>query len=185
MSGLPRDLIKWLQSLDLTHPIRNVKRDFSNGYLVAEIFVWYYPHDMEMHSFVNGNSLQVKQSNWQLLEKFFIKEKLDIPKELIEGTIHCKPRAAIQLLERVYTVLTLKELKYLPSKNSSNDFTDTVYQLQLPPHARSTTTQSIKTNLANTELNPSIDCVSSALKTLAIIDVYQEQKRKHKELNPG
>ena len=36
----------------------------------------------------------------------FLKEKLGIPKELIEGTIHCKPGAAIALVEKLYTVLT-------------------------------------------------------------------------------
>jgi len=41
--------------------------------------------------------------------QFFFKEKLDIPKELIEGTIHCKPGAANALLERAYTQLTHRE----------------------------------------------------------------------------
>ena len=38
--------------------------------------------------------------------QFFTKEKLDVAKEFIEGTIHCKPGAANTLLERVYSLLT-------------------------------------------------------------------------------
>lgn len=41
--------------------------------------------------------------------QFFVKERLDIPKELVEGTIHCKPGAAIALLEKVYVLLTKRE----------------------------------------------------------------------------
>ena len=42
-------------------------RDFTNGYLVAEIFSWYYPQEIQMHMYNNGQSLESKQKNWDLL----------------------------------------------------------------------------------------------------------------------
>ena len=87
MAGLPREVIKWLQSLDLSHPIRYVRRfynilgfsprviilltcrDFANGCLVAEILSWYYPQDVQLHSISNGTSVQTRLANWQLIDK--------------------------------------------------------------------------------------------------------------------
>jgi hypothetical protein len=160
-------------------------RDFSNGYLVAGIFSCYYPQQIEMYSFSNGTSLQAKLGNWQQLERFFAKEALDIPKDFIEGTIHCKPGAACSLIERSYTLVTHRTLKYLPSKNHPEQFNDSTYQSSLPPHARSTASQSVKNNLANTELAIEPDRILCKQKAQAILETRVEQRRQEKESYPG
>ena len=45
----------------------NTSRDMTNGYLVAEIFSWYFPQEIEMHMYNNGVSLDSKLRNWSLL----------------------------------------------------------------------------------------------------------------------
>lgn len=83
-------------------------RDFSNGYLVAEILSWYHPQDIQMHSYTNGTSIGTKLGNWQQLERVFCKHQLCFLPEEIEGTVHCKPGAAASLVTRLYTLLTHK-----------------------------------------------------------------------------
>ncbi len=40
----------------------------TNGYLVAEIFSWYFPQEIQMYMYNNGTSLDSKVRNWSLLK---------------------------------------------------------------------------------------------------------------------
>lgn len=67
--SLHRDVLKWVQSLDLALPVKNPRRDFANGVLVAQIYSRTYEADISMHGFQNGNSLKVKRDNWAQLKR--------------------------------------------------------------------------------------------------------------------
>ncbi|XP_028932907.1 spermatogenesis-associated protein 4 [Ornithorhynchus anatinus] len=177
-----RALLRWLQSLQLSFCPRHVHRDFSNGFLIAEILNFYYPEDLRMSGFENGTSLQTKLSNWAQLEKFFARKHLKLSKELIDGTLHCKPGASEILIQEVYTVLTGKRIKTLQEDEA--DFTDRAYQITLPLVAQATASKAIKNNIKSTELltNPSISVI--AQKTNAILNMHMLRRQFNREQNP-
>eukprot|EP00667_Euglena_gracilis_P003378 EG_transcript_3388 len=113
MATLPRELIKWLQSLDLSLPVKNAKRDFSNGYIVAEILARYWA-EVSLHSFENGLSLQTKSDNWELLAKYCRKREVPLSPEVMDGVIHQRPGAAMDMIGLLYTALTGRELQLPP-----------------------------------------------------------------------
>lgn len=137
-----------------------------------------------MHSYDNGTSLPTKLGNWSQLERFFVKKKLSIPKEMIDGTIHCKPGAAELLVQTIYTILTNRVVKTLKDEMEI-DFTDRHYQLQLPLHARSTATHSIKNNLKITECMTEPNIITNNQKAHAIIQRHLERKALERVQDPA
>lgn len=121
MTGLPREVIKWLQSLDLSLSIRNVRRlvhgahsyyilnvhvhvllsrDFSNGYLLAEILRCYYPQELPTHSFSNGTSIQTRLGNWQQIERVLFTSTVQVSGYNSPYAVHSK--AEIERSKRIH-----------------------------------------------------------------------------------
>lgn len=181
-TGLPREVLRWLQSLDLTFPVKNVRRDFSNGLLIAEIFFWYFQDDIQMHSYENGNSIENKLSNWSQLESFFSKRNVNISRELIDGTIHCKPGAAEMLLQTIYVLLTNRRIK--TTHQEEIDFTDRPYQEILPMVARSTASKAVKNNITLSEMLIEPDVVVNKQKIQTIVKIHLQQRKQERAEDP-
>jgi hypothetical protein len=177
MAGLSRDILKWLQSLDLSYSVKNVKRDFANGFLVAEIFSRYFPYEIQMHSYDNGISLVKKLANWELLEKFFLKKRVPIGRDMIDRVIHCKGDAALPLLETIYTCLTSKKVQNVRAKNEDE---------LIPPFARATAAFELKQNIKDSELVTTLqDDNTVKNRTSELLNEHDSTLRQERLMEPG
>lgn len=113
LNNLPREVLRWVQSLDLAYSVKNVKRDFSNGFLLAEIFSRYYAKDVHMHSFDNGTSIKCKRDNFAQLIKLFRKVGLVdlLTEEEAFPIICCEEGASVDFVTKLYEVLTQRKVQ--------------------------------------------------------------------------
>uniref|UniRef100_A0A7S2NCQ1 Spermatogenesis-associated protein 4 n=1 Tax=Haptolina brevifila TaxID=156173 RepID=A0A7S2NCQ1_9EUKA len=182
MSGLPRELLKWLQSLDLTYSVKNVKRDFSNGFLVAEIFSRYYVQDVEMHSYENGMSLKIKLDNWGQLKRFFNNRGIQIPENLIEDVVHAKSQeAAADLISVVYTLLTGRTIN--APKYTSHD---PAIDRDDPAYTRPNASSLLASNIRESEMSTTLqDQTTAASRAKSVIDEHGDMLRSMRETEPS
>ena len=68
-SSLPREVLQWLDGLDLSYSVRNPKMDLANGFLVAEILTRRYPQELSILTFYNAQKKEKKIDNWQQIQK--------------------------------------------------------------------------------------------------------------------
>ena len=160
MSGLSRDVLKWLQSLDLSLSIKNVKRDFTNGFLIAEILYRYYKYDINIFSFDNGTSLVKRKNNWDLIIKFANKINFPITQEMADNVSNGKNNSANELIELLYTTLTQKQLqqKTIPETNGN-----------IPPFARPTASQLVRDTLKLAGTTSTLDTLQTVKTVFKII----------------
>jgi len=153
--NLPREVLKWLLSLDLQTSLKNIKREFRTGTVVAEILYWYYPKMCyPAFSYNISTSSEKVATNWRVLTEMFKKLRINIPLSLVNGTQYSKEGAAELLACKLYTLLTNRKLEILNGLNWKNlTFNDKHYQDQLPFYARATAAYSISKHINVHEIN--------------------------------
>ncbi|KAI8910399.1 hypothetical protein EDD86DRAFT_205323 [Gorgonomyces haynaldii] len=142
MSTLSREVLKWLQSFSII--LKNPKRDFANGCLIAVILDRYFPGEIQLNTLYVGDSLEQKQRNWQVLKKFFKRKQIDIPSESCQAVMHCVPGGAVGFVENIYMILTKRKLSRPPAYP----------QDQVPHFAIPTTSNAIKSMLDTGDESP-------------------------------
>ena len=104
--SFPRELLKWVQSLNLTVSVKDVRRDFLNGYVIADIISTYHKNVIFLHSFENSHNQYFKTSNWILLEKAFIKISFAVKPVEYQEIKNGNPNQLINLMVKLFKFLT-------------------------------------------------------------------------------
>mmetsp|Transcript_11402 Transcript_11402/g.35432 ORF Transcript_11402/g.35432 Transcript_11402/m.35432 type:complete len:873 (-) Transcript_11402:28-2646(-) len=116
---MQREVIKWIQTLDLSFPVHNPRRDLMNGFVVAEILSR-YDRNVSMHSFDTGSAIARRLDNWQQIKKILQRLKCTtVNDELIELVIQGRDGAARRILEELYMFLTKRKLHPTPADNGA------------------------------------------------------------------
>ena len=165
--SLPREVLRWIQSLDLAYSVKNVKRDFSNGFLVAEIFSRYYAKEVSMHSYDNGQASKSKKDNWNQLIKVF--RKVGLPDLLSEQEAHhilcCEEGTAVKFISRIYEVLTQRKIDF-QVKKSSNE--------RVAGYARDTGVAKIRSAMKLADLDENSD-IQTVSKMMSVVNESHEK----------
>ena len=131
IDNLPREVIKWIQSLDLTYSVKNIKKDFNNGFLVAQILSRYYPvtnnqaanfKAMQMHTISNELSMKARRDNWTQINKFLVKiSEISTRIDDMETFIKNENGEILLFIISLYQELTKRHIPLLEGKIISTD----------------------------------------------------------------
>lgn len=105
-----QELYKWIDSVQLSRPKRNISRDFSDGVLVAEVVKNFAPRLVELHNYQPASSQKQKLENWKTLNRKVLNRiDLTVPGNVLQGVVMMKPG----VIEVVLNNLRLKLQQYL------------------------------------------------------------------------
>lgn len=93
------ELYTWIDQIPLSRPKKDLKRDFSDGVLVAEVIKHYHPHIVELHNYQSALGVSKKAVNWHMLNrKVFKKLGFEVTDEVIHNITTCRQWAIEQFL---------------------------------------------------------------------------------------
>ena len=131
IESLPREVLKWIQSLDLTYSVKNVKKDFNNGFLVAQILSRYYPvtndqmsnyKAIQMHMIDNGFSMERRRDNWNTIKKFLSKiTEITTKIEDVDTLVKNENGEILLFIISLYQELTKRNVPILDGKQIITD----------------------------------------------------------------
>lgn len=105
---MQREVIKWLQSLDLSNAVQNPKRDLATGHAVAEIVSRYSGTKyIDLQRLPSGASAATKRDVW--LQVYAALQKLNcqsVTPQLVDAVLRREPNAALTVLECLYEHFT-------------------------------------------------------------------------------
>ncbi|KPA82682.1 hypothetical protein ABB37_02507 [Leptomonas pyrrhocoris] len=105
---MQREVIKWLQSLELSDAVQNPKRDLATGHAAAEIVSRYSGTKyVNLQLLPNGASAATKRDIW--LQVYNALQKLNcqsVTPQLIDAVLRREPNAALTVLECLYEHFT-------------------------------------------------------------------------------
>uniref|UniRef100_UPI00358EFC35 sperm flagellar protein 1 n=1 Tax=Myxine glutinosa TaxID=7769 RepID=UPI00358EFC35 len=107
-----QELFQWIDSVPLSLPKRSVRRDFSDGVLVAELVKYFCPQMVQMHNYVRASSAKQKLCNWMMLNRMvFSKLQLRLPEDMIHRIVACTPGAIEPFLNALRECLIAQQSK--------------------------------------------------------------------------
>ncbi|KAL4471200.1 hypothetical protein ABPG72_007567 [Tetrahymena utriculariae] len=125
--ALPREIIQWLDSLDLAYQVRNVRRDLANGFVIAEILSRYFPREVNIYTYDNGQRLERRRDNWEQISKLLLKKSFLIAPEDYEPIYNQAPEAAFVFLQKLYEFTTRRKLNQDKKPKKSGEEEDEEY----------------------------------------------------------
>ena len=172
--GLSREVLRWLQSLDLAYSVRNVARDFATGFLVAEILSR-YDSSIHMHSYDNGCNIVKRKDNWRSLCKFFNRADIPYTDDEIGRIIHYEKAATVDFINRLYTLLTQRRVKAPPARKNV-----------VPPaaFAKDTASQALKQRLRDPEMSEVLDLKTQEAELRKRLQQHEDGLREERKEDP-
>jgi len=181
---LPREVVKWLQSLDLSYKIKSISKDVANGFSVAEILSRYpvpqltslpYPVDnyyrVNMQEFSTGSSFGERKTNWDHLQDILTRKyQMPLPGDLIPKVVNKAPNAAFEFLILLYKFLTKRKVTILNKHDETDKFRNYNELENMPGYMRPTANRLIR----DTEIQRIEDDLIRGVKIEELLDNHKK-----------